>query len=122
MTATLGLERYPNRCANGYDHDRQPGMCPCAGLAAKSTGQALASAAHPDERAAVDAAIRQAAASGLPFSANSIRHLHGVKGGVVGAAFSAAKNAGLIEACGDDTSSSESTHGHRIFRWRGVAA
>lgn len=120
--STLGLERLAGRCSNGFDHHRQPGLCPCPGLAAKAAGQAQATAAHPDERAAVDAAIRQLAATGRPFSANDARALHGVKGGVVGAAFTAAKNAGLIRACGDETSTDAGTHGHRIYRWIGVAA
>ncbi len=113
--------RYPNRCPScGFDRVHQG--CTCVGLALKSAGQSIASAAHPDERARVDAAIRQLAATGRPFSANDCRALHGVKGGVVGAAFTAARKAGLIRACGDDLSSSEATHGHRIYKWVGVAA
>lgn len=115
------LTTLPGRCTTcGYHIELQG--CVCPGLAAKDAGQARAAAAHPDELARVEAAIRQAAATGQSFSANSIRPLHGVKGGVVGKAFTNMKNAGVIKACGDDTSTSESTHGHRIFRWIGVAS
>lgn len=119
---TLGLHTRPDRCAHGFAACHHPRFCTCAGLKAKAAGQARATAAHPDERAAVESAIRELAATGRPFSANDARALHGVKGGVVGATFTALKNAKVIAACGDDTSSSESTHGHRIFLWRGVAA
>ena len=113
----------PGRCVHGYDIKTQhPQLCPCAGLAAKDRGQAVASAAHPDERSRVEAAIRQLAATGKPFSANDARALHGVKGGVVGAAFTALRKEGVIQACGDETSTDEGTHGHRIYRWVGVAA
>lgn len=88
----------------------------------RDRGQEQATDAHPDDRARVDAAIRDAAATGRPFSANSIRDVHGCTGGVVGAAFSAARKAGLIEAVGDDDSTGASAHGHRIYQWRGVAA
>lgn len=91
-----------------------------AAIKLKRRGQAIASAAHPDERARVDAAIRAAAATGLPFSANSIRSQHGVVGGVVGAAFTAARKAGLIQRIGREPSSSVSTHGHEIGQWLGT--
>lgn len=122
MSLDAYLRAQPGRCPDGYDHDRQPGLCVCPGLAAKATGQAQATAAHPDERAAVDSAIRKLAATGRPFSANDARALHGVKGGVVGAAFTAARNAGLIRAVGDDTSTGRSANGHRIYQWIGTAA
>lgn len=115
------LKSRSDRCSSCGRHPKAQG-CICAGLRAKERGQAIAAAAHPDERARVDAAIRELAATGRPFSANDARAIHGCKGGVVGAAFTAARKAGLIEPCGDDTSSSESTHGHRIFKWVGVAA
>lgn len=123
----LSLDEYlaskPGRCVHGYDIKTQhPQLCPCAGLAAKDHGQAVASAAHPDDRSRVEAAIRQLAATGKPFSANDARALHGVKGGVVGAAFSALRKEGVIRACGDETSTDEGTHGHRIYRWVGRAA
>lgn len=120
MTATLGLEHLHGRCQHGFHPDTQG--CADCGVAFKFAGQAQATAAHPDEAAKVDAAIKQLAATRKPFSANDARTLHGVKGGVVGARFTAAKNAGLIKPVGDESSSSTSTHGHRIFRWIGVAA
>lgn len=88
----------------------------------RDRGQSLASAAHPDDRAKVEAAIRKLAASGRPFSANDARSLHGVAGGVVGATFTALNKAGVIRPAGDDTSTGASAHGHRIFRWQGAAA
>lgn len=120
MTATLGLEALPGRCSHGY-HVKTQGCTDC-GIAFKFAGQAQATSANPDDAARVDAAIKQLAATRQPFSANEARVLHGVKGGVVGARFTAARQAGLIKAVGDESSSSASTHGHRIFRWIGVAA
>lgn len=121
-TSTLGLDRLPTRCTHGYAAVQHPDLCACAGLAAKARGQAIATAAHPSDRAAVEAAIRQLAATGRPFSANDARAIHGVKGGVVGAVFSALKIEGVIRACGDETSTDAGTHGHRIYQWIGVAA
>lgn len=89
---------------------------------AKSRGQQQASAARPGDRLKVEAAIRQLAATGRPFSANQARAIHGVKGGVVGAAFTALHKARVIEPCGDETSTDVGTHGHRIYQWRGVQA
>ena len=109
-----------DRCAAcGYHRPTQG--CACIGLKEKTRGQEVASEARPGDRAKVDAAIRQLAAAGRPFSANDARQLHGVKGGVVGAAFTAANKAGVIRPCGDETSTDKGTHGHRIFRWIGVA-
>lgn len=120
---TLGLAHLPGRCVHGFDIATQhPQLCPCAGVQLRDRGQSIASAAHPDDRTRVEAAIRQLAATGKPFSANDARPLHGVTGGVVGAAFTAMKNAGVIKAAGDDTSTGASAHGHRIFQWIGAAA
>ena len=88
----------------------------------RDRGQAIATAAHPTERAAVESAIRKLAATGKPFSANDARRLHGVKGGVVGAAFTALRKEGVIRAVGDETSTDPGTHGHRVYLWQGSAA
>lgn len=117
MSATLGLERLAGRCAHGF-HVATQG-CTACGLAAKSAGQARAAAAHPDERARVEAAVRQLAATRKPFSANDARLIHGVKGGVVGSVFGALSKAHVIKPCGDETSNARSTNGHRIFLWIG---
>lgn len=123
MTASLGLETLPGRCVHGYDIKTQhPALCSCAGLQAKAKGQSIATAAHPDDAAKVESAIRHLASTGRPFSANEARLLHGVKGGVVGATFTALRTRGLIKPVGDVTSTDEGTHGHRIFQWIGVAA
>lgn len=115
------LAQRSDRCsACGYHRPTQG--CACVGLKEKATGQARATAAHSEERVKVDAAILQLAKTGRPFSANDARAIHGVKGGVVGAAFTAANKAGLIRPCGDETSTDKGTHGHRIFRWIGSAA
>lgn len=124
--STLGLERFADRCDECGFHLAAQG-CACAGtlrfpLALKAQGQAAALAAHPTERARVEAAIRQLAATGKAFSANDARALHGATGGVVGATFTALRKEGVIRAVGDETSSKGSTHGHRIFQWQGVAA
>lgn len=121
MTTFLAsLANRDGRCAHGF-HVPTQGCTDC-GVALKFAGQSIASAAHPGDRAAVDAAIRELAATRRPFSANDARALHGVKGGVVGAAFTAAHKAGLIRPCGDETSTDAGTHGHRLFRWTGAAA
>lgn len=119
MTATLGLETRPGRCSGCGFHVATQG-CSCAGLAAKAKGQAIATAARPDDRAKVEAAIRQLAAAGRPFSANDARAIHGVTGGIVGATFTALNKAGVIEPAGDVDSTGKSAHGHRIYKWRGA--
>lgn len=88
----------------------------------RDRGQSIASAAHPDERAKVDAAIRKLAATGREFSANECRGLHNVAGPVVGAAFTAARKAGVIRAVGFTTSTDPGTHAHPVRVWQGVAA
>ncbi len=86
----------------------------------RDAGQATASDARPDDRAKVDAAIRQLAALGREFSANDCRALHGVTGPVVGAAFTAARKAGLIRAVGFTTSDEAKTHAHPVRVWTGA--
>ncbi|WP_051549272.1 hypothetical protein [Nocardioides sp. URHA0032] len=115
------LKSLPNRCPGCGYHPRTQG-CACAGERLKFSGQAITTAAHPDDRAKVEAAIRQLAATGRPFSANDARSLHGVVGGVVGATFTAMRKAGVIKSCGDDDSTGESAHGHRIYRWVSASA
>ena len=119
---------------SAHDLHGENGVCTCChgrtpatvtnlatARAARDAGQSLAAAAHPEERARVEAAIRQLAATGQPFSANDARAIHGVKGGVVGATFTALRKEGVIRPCGDETSTSEATHGHRVYRWVGAA-
>jgi hypothetical protein len=122
---TRWLATFSDRC-NGCGMHVETQGCACNGtlkfaLAAKAQGQAVALAAHPTERSRIEAAIRQLAATGKPFSANDARAIHGATGGVVGATFSALKSEGVIRAVGDETSSKGSTHGHRIFQWIGAA-
>lgn len=113
------LASKPGRCPHGYHIPTQG--CVSCGVAHKFAGQAKATAAHPDAAAAVEAAIRQLAATRRPFSANDARKVHGVKGGVVGATFTRLHKAGVIEPCGDETSTDPGTHGHRVYRWVGAA-
>jgi hypothetical protein len=115
------LTEQANRCPQCGFHAKSQG-CACEGKRLAAEGMARATAAHPDERAAVDAAIAEAARSGQPFSANSIRHLHNVAGPVVGAAFQAAAKAGLIRKLGYEPSTDPGTHGHPVATWRGSAA
>ena len=115
---TLGLDHLPGRCVHGY-HLKLQGCLDC-GARGKASGQARTSAAHPSERAAVDAAIRQLAATGRPFSSNDARPLHNVSGPVVGAAFTAAAKAGLIKRTGYEPSTDPGTHGHPVATWIGV--
>lgn len=121
------LRARPDRCSGCGHHvptQGHGGECaPVApGLALKAHGQAVASNAHPADRAKVEAAVRQLAATGRPFSANDARAIHGVKGGVVGAVFTALKNEGVIRACGDEVSTDAGTHGHRLYLWVGTAS
>jgi hypothetical protein len=123
MTTTLNLDTRADRCSNGFaqvHHDG--GLCTCPGLALKSAGQARTLAAHPDDRAKVEAAIRQLAATGHPFSANSARAIHNVRGGVVGAVFSALASEGLIRRVGYVASTDPGTHAHPIAEWIGTQA
>lgn len=110
-----------DRCSGCGRHPDAQG-CICAGLRAKWEGQAIATAAHSNEAARVDAAIRQLAATGREFSSNDARGLHGVTGGVVGARFTAARKAGLIRAVGFTTSTDPGTHAHPVRTWIGAAA
>lgn len=93
-----------------------------AALEARDRGMALTTAAHPDDAGRVEAAIRQLAATGQPFSSNDARPIHGVKGAVVGATFQALKKQGVIRPVGDVTSTDRGTHGHRVYLWQGAAA
>ncbi len=121
MTLDARLKADPTRCSGCGFHVPTQG-CACPGQRLKFKGQAIATAAHPADRAKVEAAIRQLAAKGQPFSANDARAIHGVRGGVVGATFSALRSEGVIRPCGDEVSTDPGTHGHRLFRWVGVAA
>jgi hypothetical protein len=118
MSAVLDawLRSQPSRCDGCGMHVQTMG-CSCAGLAAKAKGQAIVSAAHPDDRSKVEAAIRTLAATGKPFSSNDCRPLHGVSGPVVGAAFTAAAKAGLIRRIGYVASTEPGTHAHPVAEW-----
>lgn len=121
MTLEEYLKALPGRCDDcGYHLELQGCICPA--LAAKAQGQAAATAAHPDDAARVERAIRQLAATGRPFSANQARELHGVKGGVVGATFTALRTRGLIRRIGYVTSTEPGTHAHPVGEWIGNAA
>lgn len=120
------IRSQPGRCPIcGFDIEHQG--CACDGtlrfaVAAKAEGQSRARVAHPTEAARVEAAIRQLAATGRPFSANDARALHGCKGGVVGATFTAMRTKGVIRLVGSEASSKQNTHAHHVGRWIGVAA
>lgn len=92
-----------------------------AAFAARDAGMAASLHRH-DENARVAAAIRQLAATGQPFSANTARAIHGVRGGVVGATFNALKAEGVIVPVGAETSTSRETHGKQVALWIGAAA
>src|SRR5690606_6302550 len=117
MTLTE-LAHLPGRCPHGWHLATQG--CTSCGEAGKAHGQAVASAARPDDRARVDAAIRRLAATGREFSSNEARAIHGVSGPVVGAAFTAARKAGLIRAVGYTPSTEPGTHAHPVRVWVGT--
>lgn len=108
-------------CTNNVRQNEQAAAISRA-MEARDRGMSVAVAAHPDEASRVAAAIRRLAATGRPFSANDARDLHGVKGGVVGATFTALRKEGVIKPVGDEVSTDAGTHGHRIYRWIGAAA
>jgi hypothetical protein len=120
MSLQTWLSAQADRCAHGY-HRTLQGCVDC-GTAAKDRGQAIATAAHPSERAKVDAAIRTLAATGREFSSNNARPLHGVSGPVVGAAFTAAAKSGLIRRVGYEASTDPRTHAHPVATWIGSVA
>ena len=91
--------------------------CERAAILGRDAGMARATAAHPDDAARVDAAIRQLAARGGEFSSNDARRLHSVKGPVVGARFNAAAKAGLIRRIGYVRSTEPGTHAHPVALW-----
>ena len=107
------------RCDDCTNSVRQPEQAAAISRAmeARDRGMSVAVAAHPDEASRVAAAIRTLAATGRPFSANDARHLHGVKGGVVGATFTALKTAGEIKPVGAETSTDRGTHGKPVALW-----
>lgn len=109
-----------DRCPHGWNLDLQG--CMDCGLSQKFAGQSATTAAHPTDRAAVEAAIRKLAATGEPFSANSARPLHGVTGPVVGATFTALAKAGVIRRIGYVASTDPGTHAHPVAEWVGRAA
>lgn len=89
---------------------------------AKLTGQAKAARTDPEgfERAAK--AIAVLAEFGNGFSADDVRAWAGPfeSPDVIGAAFSAAKKAGLIRVAGTTTSKTVTRHGGLIRLWEGV--
>lgn len=111
----------PERCSHGYHRTAQ--TCPECPRGLRDQGIARAeSAADPDDRARIDAAIREVAARGEPFSANDVRALVlDVTGPLMGARFLAAANAGHIVKVGYVQSTKASTHAHPVAQWRAVA-
>jgi hypothetical protein len=126
MTLDDYLAAQETRCAHGYDLKTQhPHLCPCAGISARNTILPAVSAAHPDESARLESAIRRLAASGREFSANApeLRVIvENVPGPVVGSTFGRLSRAGVIKKVGYETSNLPSTKGHDIKRWKGAAA
>lgn len=115
-----GTERVPVHPAIVRQREQLNNLA--AGIALKAEGQQRALDAHPDDRARVEAAIRRLAATGKPFSANDARSLHGVRGGVVGATFTALCKAEVIRPIGDEVSTDRGTHGKTVAIYIGVAA
>jgi len=127
MTLDTWATTQPGRCIDcGVHLEKQAalhvGGCLTTAQREQAAGMARATAAHPDERAKVDAAIRSLAATREEFSANRVRELTGgIRGGVVGAAFREASRAGLIRKVGSEPSTDPGTHAHPITTWRGAA-
>jgi hypothetical protein len=88
---------------------------------AKITGQSGAASADPDGFERALQAIAGLIEDGYPFDAADVRAAAGPfdHPNVVGAAFSAAKKAGLIEVAGYSASRNVSRHGSLVRLWRG---
>lgn len=112
---TTHLASLPGRCEHGRHLELQG--CSDCGTALKFAGQQRTTTAHPDDRARVEAAVRELAATGRPFSANSARPMHGCTGPVVGAVFSALASEGLIRRVGYVASTDPGTHAHPVAEW-----
>lgn len=118
------LRTRSDRCPGCGHHVATQG-CACAGISARNTILPAVSAAHPDESARLESAIRRLAASGREFSANApeLRVIvENVPGPVVGSTFGRLSRAGVIKKVGYETSNLPSTKGHDIKTWRGAAA
>jgi hypothetical protein len=89
---------------------------------AKVTGQGGAAAADPEGFARALEAIAELSAEGEPFDSTDVRAVAGPfeRPNVVGAAFSAARKAGLIEVAGYGASRTVSRHGSLVRLWRGT--
>lgn len=81
-------------------------------------------ASHPDAIAAVDQLIARCAATGRPFSSNTIRGQvpDGIKPNAIGGRFREAARRGLIRPVGWVASTKQNTHGHNVRVWQGRAA
>jgi hypothetical protein len=89
---------------------------------AKGTGQARATQTDPDRFGRACKAIAELAKLGHPFDAGDVRAWAGPfeTGNVLGAAFSAAQKAGLIQVAGVTTSKAVSRHGGLVRLWEGI--
>ena len=90
--------------------------------AAKTTGQRGAVAADPEGFRRALEAIATLAGEAYPFDAADVRAVAGrfQSPNVVGAAFSTARKAGLIEVAGYVPSRNVSRHGALVRLWRGA--
>jgi hypothetical protein len=95
-----------------------------AGLAtqARRNGQGRAVSADPEGFERASKAIAALAALGNRFDASDVRAWAGPfeTGNVIGAAFSAAKKAGLIRVAGVTTAKAASRHGGLVRLWEGA--
>lgn len=141
MTADLTwLLADPKRCPRCFFHieamghratidGRDTGCTPSGPLGlklaeeARDAGMARTVAAHPDDAARVDAAIRQLVKGGGEWTANELRPLlpTGVHQPVIGARVQAAARRGLIRRVGYRPSDKPNTHGHPVTIWRAAA-
>lgn len=121
MTLDTYLTRQPGRCPQCGHHLATQG-CHCASRLRDAALSAVNTAADPDDRQRIDAAIRTVAARGREFSANTVRELvPNVPGPLMGARFQAAAKAGVITRVGYEPSTKGSTHAHPIATWKAAA-
>lgn len=124
MSLDAYLRTRSDRCPGCGFHVATQG-CACAGISARNTILPAVSAAHPDESARLESAIRRLAASGREFSANApeLRFIvSAMPGPLVGSVFARLSKAGVIVKRGHEVSNLPSTKGHEIRTWKGAAA
>lgn len=123
MSLDAYLRARDDRCHHGYAAVQHPDLCACPGVRRRDRALvAVTGSAKDTDRARIDAAIRQVAGRGRPFSANDVRGLvPDAPGPLMGARFNAAAKAGVIRRVGYVASTKANTHAHPVGEWQAVS-